>query len=267
MKKKRSPTEILESRENKNIEAGLARYPGEEFRDIAHKAYKDSVNFDYTKLQKNKRYVTLHTHPFSHETVSDKFDLEDKNPLNGPNLPSVSDFLQFLKRSNERVMYIAQQDPKTGKVEGYYAIKKTNKTPKIPAEDDIYKPRTDEELRLGGYVSRTYSKIFETNVSAEERGKYINKIYEKYRLKFRAIPAKGFYYEAHVGFKKKRRLEEKLEMAITIFSFIMGLFFLSSNLTGNTIADLSVRETSFIGIGSMIIGLIVGFLWLRNKRS
>lgn len=130
--KKRSPTEILESRKNRHVEAGFARHPGKEFKDISFRAEETSVTPDYSKLQKGKKYVSLHTHPLSHKTLSDKTERRD-GVFYGPNLPSEGDLRDFLYHPDEKIMYIAQQDPETGKVEGYYALKKTKRTPQIPA--------------------------------------------------------------------------------------------------------------------------------------
>ena len=46
---------------------------------------------------------------------------------------------------------------------------------------------------------------------------------------------------------------------------IGGAFFLSSNITGNVIANLTNQTSSFIGAGLLVIGLISGSIWLRSR--
>lgn len=52
----------------------------------------------------------------------------------------------------------------------------------------------------------------------------------------------------------------------TIIAVLGGIFFLSSNITGNAIADLTTKTTSFLSAGLLIVGLVVGFFWLRRNR-
>lgn len=53
---------------------------------------------------------------------------------------------------------------------------------------------------------------------------------------------------------------------ITAAGIIGGLFFLSSNITGNAIANLSVRTNSILGAGLLIVGLVAGFFWLKSRK-
>ena len=66
--------------------------------------------------------------------------------------------------------------------------------------------------------------------------------------------------------QKNKSLENKVTSAIVIAGFASSLLFLSSNITGNAIADLSVKTSSAIGIVLFAIALIAGFFWLRNKK-
>jgi len=43
--------------------------------------------------------------------------------------------------------------------------------------------------------------------------------------------------------------------------------FLSSNITGNAIAGMTIKTTSFLGAGLLIIGLVAGFFWLKSKKK
>ena len=61
--------------------------------------------------------------------------------------------------------------------------------------------------------------------------------------------------------------KERLTGTAAVLGLLGGLFFLSFNLTGNIIADSSIKTTSFIGIGLLVIGLIAGAFWLNNRRK
>lgn len=54
--------------------------------------------------------------------------------------------------------------------------------------------------------------------------------------------------------------------AAAIISLAISIFLLSPNLTGNVIIGSSAKATSFLGGGLLIIGLVAGFFWLRNRR-
>lgn len=56
-------------------------------------------------------------------------------------------------------------------------------------------------------------------------------------------------------------------VATAILGVAGGIFFLSSNITGNAIADLTTKTTSFLGAGLLIVGLVAGFFWLKNKKN
>jgi hypothetical protein len=65
---------------------------------------------------------------------------------------------------------------------------------------------------------------------------------------------------------KKSSLEEKVSVAATIIGIGTGLFFLSSNITGKVIADLSSNTSSWIGILFLVISLLAGFFWINKKK-
>lgn len=65
--------------------------------------------------------------------------------------------------------------------------------------------------------------------------------------------------------KIKKDLENIVAQIISVSSITLSIFFLSSNITGNAIADLPIKANSFIGAGLFIISLIAGFFWLKSK--
>jgi hypothetical protein len=68
--------------------------------------------------------------------------------------------------------------------------------------------------------------------------------------------------------KIKKDLEGRIEAMVGIPAIILSLFFLSSNITGNAIADITNSTTSFfVGLGLLIVGLVAGFLWFKARKS
>ncbi len=69
---------------------------------------------------------------------------------------------------------------------------------------------------------------------------------------------------------KKQNLEGKIVNTAAIISaagLVAGLFFLSSNLTGNAIAELSNKSSSWVGAVLLAIGLGGGLLWMKARRK
>jgi len=68
--------------------------------------------------------------------------------------------------------------------------------------------------------------------------------------------------------KLMRNLQEwqRVRKGLAILGIVGSIFFLSSNITGNVIADMTTKTTSFLGAGFLIVGLVAGFLWLKNKN-
>lgn len=69
--------------------------------------------------------------------------------------------------------------------------------------------------------------------------------------------------------KKQRGLDDSLNSAslviITFIGLIAGLLFLSSNITGNTISNMTNSTSNIIGAVLLVIGLVAGYFWIRNK--
>jgi len=76
---------------------------------------------------------------------------------------------------------------------------------------------------------------------------------DRYRLKAQSLrgKAKGL---------------EKATATASIVGILGGIFFLSTNITGNAIADMTTKTTSFLGAGLLIVGLVAGFFWLKGRK-
>jgi hypothetical protein len=59
----------------------------------------------------------------------------------------------------------------------------------------------------------------------------------------------------------------KTEAILSILSLLVSLFFVASNLTGNTIAELSQNNLRFVGTCFFACGLIFAFIYLRSRSK
>ncbi|GEM_PF-3254890 len=66
--------------------------------------------------------------------------------------------------------------------------------------------------------------------------------------------------------EKGKDLGDKLTSIIAIAGLGGSIFFLSNNITGNAIANLTTKTTSFLGAGLLIVGLVAGFFWINKKK-
>lgn len=113
------------------------------------------------------------------------------------------------------------------------------------------------------------------NISDKEKQEkikfYEQKIFEKYKIPLR-------FYECSEGRtcemktkrilpKRNQNLEGKVTSVIAIAGLGAGIFFLSNNITGNAIADLSTNTTSWVGGVLLVIGLVAGFFWIKSKKK
>lgn len=64
----------------------------------------------------------------------------------------------------------------------------------------------------------------------------------------------------------KRILEGRIYAAASIICLIGSLFFVSFNLTGNSIGDLNKGDFSLLGIGLFVIGLMAFILFKSKKK-
>ena len=58
---------------------------------------------------------------------------------------------------------------------------------------------------------------------------------------------------------------EKATATTALLGLIGGAFFYSTKITGNVVG-VSTQTSSLIGVGLLIVGLIAGYFWLKNKK-
>jgi tetratricopeptide (TPR) repeat protein len=66
---------------------------------------------------------------------------------------------------------------------------------------------------------------------------------------------------------KRRSALENAVGVIMIIGFLGSIFFLSSNITGNAVANLSLNTTSWIGGVLLVVGLVAGLFWMKSKKE
>lgn len=66
---------------------------------------------------------------------------------------------------------------------------------------------------------------------------------------------------------KKHRLGKHLTGGVIVAFLGVGTFFLSNNITGNAIADLSTNTTSWVGGVLLVVGLVAGFFWIKRRKK
>lgn len=69
----------------------------------------------------------------------------------------------------------------------------------------------------------------------------------------------------------KERVEDVggLERSMVVLSgvsILLSILFLFPHITGNTLADLSLKTTSFLGASLLVVGLVTGFFWVKRKH-
>ena len=57
----------------------------------------------------------------------------------------------------------------------------------------------------------------------------------------------------------------KSYIATAILGILGGIFFLSSNITGNAIANVSQSSGNILGAVLLVVGLVAGFFWVKKK--
>ena len=67
--------------------------------------------------------------------------------------------------------------------------------------------------------------------------------------------------------KKPDGLASRLDLSILVLMGLGGVFFLSSNLTGNVISSATQFDYNIIGAILFISGIVGSFLWFKNSKK
>ncbi len=284
MVKKRSAREVIESTQNLNMEESWLKFPIQEPQVNSSKRKIGGVTRDsvgsanqvkerYDLGYKEYRGTGIHTHPYKTRRLDDDFYRRLSQ------LPSPEDIKNLLASTHLKTEVIAQTDAKTGEVLGYTVLRKTKQTPnwEFTKVSKLENPIKKFLFHLGMYMpskdktSTSDYTILEYKHSLVKTGLtgdlsyYVDgfkKITEQTHLQYKFIPVKR--KQAANDKPASNNLEGSLATA-SILSLIASIFFFSTKITGNVIG-YPMQTSSVIGAVFLIIGLIAGLFWLKNKN-
>lgn len=246
MVKKRSNKKIIEKTPNSKVEHAYLKFPWQELEEISGHSTPKYVYVNPKDIEQKleqspyDEYTFLHTHPVPEKFWFFPVSNTDVRKLS---YPSVGDIFELMGDPKRREGVIVTRGTKTGKVYGYLILRKTEKTPVIGENGENDTP------------VKQYPLYRDPSDTVEDYQKDLEKICEAYHLKYKMVGIAGVK-------RKKVVIAPALILSLTL-----GLFFLSSNLTGNVIANLSNKTTSFLGVSLLIIGLVAGFFWMKARKK
>lgn len=240
----------------------------------------------YMNLYGFSRYTDMHTHPF----------YDKQREAGVTSIPSENDFWTFILDNNKKTMVVAEQNPDTGKVRGYYFFRKTKKTPastikdfeeffKKAEKDPEYRKKTRENNPFYDQVEENldtfWRKAFSSSSTPEDAQNALDIMSQKYSLKSRYVPTRGHEYREGIGFYKKEKKQktrkikgkqkglEKIVISsifiISSIALIIGLVISSLNITGFVINN-SYILSNWSG-GLLIILGIIGIIYSFHKSA
>ena len=227
-----TPVKTIERDSRPGLENHYIHIPRLGLFEASKNRERDSVEIDEKKTKELlkrynlKQYSSLHTHPRFGEL-------------------SVEDIKLFVLNSKLTAEHIAIREDITGKVIGTYTIKRTKKTPN----------------RINGYDAREYFNNLEKN-SPNSQG--VDEAIKKYHLKTRFTY--NFDKRQNNSETSKEGLEGKVSAFVGIMGLIGGIFFLSSNITGNVISNYNIPNYNIIGVILILIGILGVFVYFRKKK-
>ncbi len=282
--RKRSPREIIESKEGPHNEHAYFKFPRKELIDITKKPevmrYERNLKKTSSALiaERRKKYMEIHTHPanlLSAYQIPKEEENLYRNLEDTSLIPSGEDFAIFLRDGDEKSMAIAQREADTGKIRGYLIIRKTKETPQskiFPSrllsrlKEFIFKPYHPIEGKMS-VDSQHYGSKME---KAAERGKkqHVFELFDRfasqYKLKYRFVPVEEYELNAEKTTFIKKGLEKRVSLAFSIAFLMASLFFSSLNLTGNVIGESHLTSSNLLGGVLFLVGTIAAFYYLRK---
>lgn len=258
--KRKAPRETIEGH-NPKIEHVYVKLPGQEIKDITLNSDEYSAEHDEMKLSEvlrqnmvvsssglivPLRYTDLHNHSVTGEVHDEA-------------LPSADDMWVFLRNGRNKTMAIAQQDSKTGEVQGYLILRKRKDTP-------------SEGSKIGeNAVVRRHELYRYQHLSAQNPRVAMDELSKKYNIQYRWVPAKGYELPSErtsqTGwrFVKKRSSLESSAVTVSVIGLLGATFFLSSNFTGNVINNSNSIISNWIGGVLFVVGIVGFFAYFRKR--
>lgn len=234
---RRTPTDRVRLMSRDGMEHVLMKVPGKliDVSDSSARQDATGVSLDHSKISKvlkatgRRTYSSLHNHPITLEELRKR-----------PSIPSDSDFRDFMKHAGERTMIIAQADPRTGEVAGYYFFRKTASTPEMPerpkdsnyaihSSDSEVRKKAWEDLKKArrAYWDDPTQKMISDSIYNYHRNTVFRKrkqgrklvvrkrqspklnqaeldrVVKDLRMQQRYVPTPGHVYKPGIGFLKK----------------------------------------------------------------
>ena len=278
MKKRRARvTERLEANpEARQKERSYIDVSGKTY-DITFNNEEKGVEPDYKKIREILKKHNETTYSSTHQHRVTPGDDEKIN------LPSHNDFMRFLVGDDIKTMRIAQLNTKTGKVEGYYVIRKTRKSPKtglklsdLKNEEGSFRELLDKnpqlkEIEKSVQDYRIGTAGFFRAPHPDYRKAAIKELSDEYKLNIKCLSEKGFKYKEGVGFfpkaERKGSLEKRIASIVSGSLIGLSIAFLLPDITGNTISNMANSTSNIIGASLLIVGLVAGFFLLKSREK
>ncbi len=145
--------------------------------------------------------------------------------------------------------------------EVYFQAGKFEKAKEMFAEalEGLGKLPAQEREKVEGFVSHNLKGHYHQPETALKR-------MEDYLIAHNRTEAlKQFEIQKNKILREKRDLTSRVSSVIAIAGVLGGLFFLSSNITGNAIANVSQSSSNVLGAVLLVVGLVAGFFWVKKK--
>lgn len=155
----------------------------------------------------------------------------------------------------------------------------------VQSWDDVFR-----ELSAGGkcYKNRNFScsyKDYQSATFSAEKLGFLNLAIQGYKGMIKSAIAGDLQvsddkinnYEHRIVELREKKNQSKTNRnrfsglekttATAVIGLLGGLFFLSSNITGNAIGTLNQTSSNWIGAVFLIVGLVAGFFWVKSSKK
>lgn len=249
MKTRKSPKEIIESNDNPYLEDNWTKRPRKNLKNTSINREDYGVTYrTFLGIKhplSNMHYQDVHTH------------VNRGDPMCG--VQAYPDIYNFLVDLGQDSSVVAQIDPESREVQGYTIIRKSKA---YKDKGFRIRARRESEENIKDLKSKKY---FSPNV--EDLGQW-NKVLDFYKLNHRFVPSKGYVFDKNLGryIKQEKSIETKVASIIGISSLILSLVFLSSDITGFVIANLTTPASNIVGTSLFLLGILGLFYYFKIKK-